>query len=118
MKPANLKVGVRLRLVLAPGVALGPGKADILQGIKETGSISAAGRRLGMSYKRAWQLVETLNGMFAEPLVAAATGGSGGGGASLTPMGDDVLDCYRRMEARAQRTLTADLDALRGKLSL
>ena len=61
---------LRLRVLLAPGLWLGPGKADLLEGIAETGSISAAGRQMGMSYKRAWGLVEGLNSMFAEPLVA------------------------------------------------
>jgi molybdate transport system regulatory protein len=61
MKAGNKQVGARLRIVLEPDIAIGPGKADILQGIKETGSIAAAGRRMGMSYKRAWLLVETMN---------------------------------------------------------
>src|SRR5581483_3881506 len=69
---------IRLRIMLAPGTPLGPGKAQLLQGIKETGSISAAGRRMGMSYKRAWYLVEALNGHFDAPMVEATKGGRAG----------------------------------------
>ncbi len=105
----------RLRVVLDEGVFLGPGKADLLEGIAETGSIAAAGRRLGMSYKRAWMLVETLNGYFAKPLVTAATGGKAGGGAQLTPLGQDVLARYRRMAAATEKAIAADVAALRKK---
>jgi molybdate transport system regulatory protein len=108
----------RLRVVLSPGVFLGPGKADLLQGIAETGSISAAGRRMGMSYKRAWQLVETLNGYFRAPLVTAASGGRTGGGASLTALGEQVLARYRRIAAATEKACAADIRALqklRGK---
>ena len=70
---------LRLRLVYPGGAMLGPGKADLLEGIRETGSIAAAGRRMGMSYKRAWSLVETMNAMFAAPLVETSRGGAAGG---------------------------------------
>lgn len=102
----------RLRVVLAPGVFLGPGKADLLDAIAETGSISAAGRRMGMSYKRAWQLVETLNGYFRMPLVTAATGGKAGGGAQLTKLGAEVLARYRRMDAATAKACAAEIKAL------
>lgn len=105
----------RLRVVLDEGVFLGPGKADLLEGIAETGSIAAAGRRLNMSYKRAWMLVETLNGYFAKPLVQAATGGKAGGGAQLTPLGQDVLARYRRMAAATEKAIAKDVAALRKK---
>ncbi len=112
-KAATQKPAARLRVVLAPDVFLGPGKADLLEGIAETGSIAAAGRRLGMSYKRAWMLVETLNGYFAKPLVTAATGGKAGGGAQLTPLGQDVLIRYRRMAAATETAIAKDVAALR-----
>jgi len=112
-KAASQKPAARLRVVLAPDVFLGPGKADLLEGIAETGSISAAGRRLNMSYKRAWMLVETLNGYFAKPLVQAATGGKAGGGARLTPLGEDVLRRYRRMAAATEKAIAEDVAALR-----
>jgi molybdate transport system regulatory protein len=109
MKAKALAELVRLRLRLAPGIDLGPGKADLLEGILETGSISAAGRRMRMSYKRAWRLVDELNGLFDAPLVAASTGGSGGGGASLTKLGRDVLARYRRMHAACCAAVARDL---------
>jgi molybdate transport system regulatory protein len=73
---------------------LGPGKADLLAGIRRTGSIAAAGREMGMSYKRAWVLVEELNAAFREPLVSSTRGGPGGGGARLTEAGAEVLCLY------------------------
>lgn len=109
MKAKELRELVRLRLRLGPGIDLGPGKADLLEGILETGSISAAGRRMRMSYKRAWQLVDELNGLFDAPLVAASPGGSGGGGASLTKRGRDVLARYRRMHAACVAAIAVDL---------
>ena len=102
----------RLRIFLAADVMLGPGKADLLEGIAETGSISAAGRRMGMSYKRAWQLVETLNGYFRSPLVQAAPGGARGGGAALTPLGQKVLAHYRRMAQATEAACAAEMKAL------
>lgn len=76
--------------------AFGPGKADMLAAIASEGSISAAGRHLGMSYKRAWSLVESMNTHYARPLVESARGGSNGGGAHLTPEGEAMLAAYRR----------------------
>jgi molybdate transport system regulatory protein len=90
---------LRLRIVLRPGAALGPGKIDLLEAIAETGSIRAAGSRFKMSYRRAWGLVAELNAMFKTPLVVAETGGRGGGGARLTPLGRAVVERFRRMEA-------------------
>jgi molybdate transport system regulatory protein len=103
----------RLRIVLGSDIALGPGKADLMQGIRETGSISAAGRRMGISYKQAWLLVETMNACFAKPLVAAVKGGKSGGGAHLTPLGEEVLRRFRRMQDSSTRAIAADLAALK-----
>ena len=103
---------LRLRVVFAPGGMLGPGKADLLALIDETGSISAAGRRMGMSYKRAWTLVETLNGLFVAPLVESSRGGDGGGGARLTETGREVLARYRALERRAAQAAADDIAAL------
>lgn len=108
---------VSLRLVLAPEVAIGPGKADLLEAIAETGSIAAAGRKLAMSYKRAWHLIETLNRAFAEPLVLASRGGSGHGGAVLTPLGAEVLAVYRRIEQASTEAAAEDLGRLGGQLA-
>ncbi len=112
MKTVNKEPGVKLRLVLKPGIALGPGKAEILRGIRDTGSISATGRRLGMSYKRAWQLVDLLNHHFKEPLVETSKGGKQRGGARLTPMGEKVLTCYDRMLQKTEKIIAGDLNKL------
>ena len=112
MKPKNQAAGARLRIVLSPGIAIGPGKADLLAAIAETGSISAAGRRLKMSYRRAWLLVEELNGSFQKPVVTADKGGAKGGGARLTDLGTDVLRRFRNMEKRTAKAIEADLAAL------
>jgi len=107
---------VRLRLVFAPEVSFGPGKADLLQSIRERGSISAAGRSMQMSYKRAWQLVDELNRMFSEPLVDCARGGARGGGARLTEAGEQVLMLYRTAEDAAAVAGAAAIGALRERL--
>jgi molybdate transport system regulatory protein len=91
----------RMRILLGSSIAIGPGKAALLELIGETGSIAAAGRRMGMSYRRAWVLTKTMNACFRAPLVEAAKGGAGGGGAWLTPMGREVLALYRGMEGHA-----------------
>ena len=104
-------------VVLAYAQQVGPGKADLLEFIGETGSISAAGRRMKMSYKRAWQLVETLNKAFDTPLIETSTGGRAGGGAVLTPLGREVLRRYRAMEAEAQTVVQQGVEALRSRLS-
>lgn len=117
MKAGNRTLGARLRIVLERDVAIGPGKADLLQGILESGSIAAAGRRMGMSYKRAWYLVLTMNRCFREPLVEASKGGRAGGGARLTELGHEVLQRYRRMEAVSARAIEGDLEALRAYLA-
>jgi molybdate transport system regulatory protein len=117
-KLRNRTVGARLRIVLGPDIAIGPGKAAILEGVKQTGSIAAAGRRMHMSYKRAWHLVRTVNRCFKVPLVAASKGGRRGGGAQLTPLGEEVLRRYRHMESRTARVTAADLQALRKVLAV
>ncbi len=112
MKAGNRTLGLRLRVVLEPDIAIGPGKADLLEGIGETGSIAAAGRRMGMSYKRAWLLVETMNHCFREPLVRTSRGGSAKGGAVLTLAGAEVLALYRRMEERSAHAVVTELQGL------
>jgi molybdate transport system regulatory protein len=98
---------------LGDAIAVGPGKADLLEGIRDMGSIAAAGRRMGMSYKRAWLLVDTMNSCFSKPLVEAVKGGKLGGGARLTPLGEDVLARYRRMQAATGRAIAGDMAALK-----
>jgi molybdate transport system regulatory protein len=103
--PASL----RLRLLFGDRLVLGPGKAELLAGIADTGSIAAAGRAMGMSYKRAWSLVEEMNAAFREPLVTSARGGAGGGGAVLTEAGLAVLGAYRSMVAATDRACAGDI---------
>ena len=99
----------KLRVMFGAEIAIGPGKADLLEAIAASGSISESARRLGMSYRRAWLLVDTMNRCFREPLVASATGGSGGGGAQVTPFGRTVLARYRALETRVERALDRPL---------
>lgn len=107
---------LRVRVVFGDRGMIGPGKADLLERIDRCGSIAAAGREMGMSYKRAWELIGTLNAMFCAPLVTRTRGGAGGGGAALTGTGREVLAHYRRMEAEAAQAGTRQLDALQGLL--
>ncbi len=111
--PRPRAAGPRLRIVIEPDVAIGPGKADLLEAIRDTGSISAAGRKLGMSYRRAWLLVDELNQHLGAPVVDAVTGGAKGGGAALTRTGEEVLTRYRAMEAACRTVIAADVQALR-----
>jgi len=94
------------------GARIGPGKAKLLESIRDTGSISAAARDMDMSYKRAWLLLDSMNQAFTEPAVTAAPGGAGGGGATLTPFGAEVLERYRRINDRAAATADDDIAAL------
>ena len=103
---------LRITIVFPSGARIGPGKAALLQSIKDTGSISAAARDMGMSYKRAWVLLESINQAFKKPVVRAATGGAGGGGAMLTTFGMDLLERYRRIQRQASSTVETDLKAL------
>ena len=92
---------VRVRILAGSAVAIGPGKADLLEAIADTGSISAAARRMRMSYRRAWLLVHTMNECFEQPLVDAVKGGPTGGGARITATGQEVLAHYRELLATA-----------------
>ena len=103
---------VRISIVFESGARIGPGKATLLESIRDTGSISAAARDMGMSYKRAWVLLDSINQAFTEPVVTAAPGGSGGGGAVLTPFGAEVLERYRRIHDQAATIAADDLAAL------
>ena len=104
---------LRLRIQFGDDAMLGPGKADLLEQIQATGSIAAAGRAMGMSYKRAWSLVEEMNAAFQPALVDRARGGAQGGGAALSETGQQVLAHYRRIEDIATQSSTAEMDALR-----
>ena len=108
---AKTNTAPRLRILLGETIAIGPGKAQLLGLIEKHGSISAAARDMGMSYRRAWTLVETMNRTFREPVVAAATGGRGGGGAEVTEFGREALRRYRAMEEKAAASVSVEMDA-------
>ena len=105
-----------LRVKFSDDFYVGPGRADLLDGIAATGSISAAGKQMGMSYKRAWSLVQALNEGFGAPLVEASRGGAGQGGASLTADGVFVLERYRAMQAATRKAIAADVTAIAKRL--
>jgi molybdate transport system regulatory protein len=106
-KPATIQAAPtlrpRLRITCGDDIALGPGKAELLQHLKETGSIAEAARRLGMSYMRAWTLLKTMERCFKQPLVRAGRGGRQGGGAALTETGLKALALYQQMEEECLR---------------
>jgi molybdate transport system regulatory protein len=102
-----------LRVTLSEAFYVGPGRADLLEGIAETGSIAAAGKRMGMSYKRAWSLVQALNEGWGSPLVVTARGGAAQGGASLSDDGAFVLARYRNMQTKTRTAIAADVAAMK-----
>lgn len=103
---------LRIRVVFGAAGMMGPGKAELLERIARCGSIAAAGREMGMSYKRAWMLIETLNAMFRAPLVESTRGGPGGGGAVLTETGRQVLAQFRAMEGAASAASASHVAAM------
>lgn len=106
------RVQFRLRIRRGEDIAVGPGKIDLLEAIGDTGSITAAARRLGMSYRRAWLLVDTMNRCFKRPVVETEAGGKRGGGTRLTAVGAQVLQRYRRVEKLAARAAAVELREL------
>lgn len=105
------RASLRLRIVFPGERQIGPGKADLLEAIERTGSISSAARELGMSYRRAWLLVDELGKLFKRPIVTTAAGGAHGGGAALTDFGRALIAAYRRIEDRAAEAVRAELVA-------
>jgi molybdate transport system regulatory protein len=103
--------GLTLRILSGDGPAMGPGRARLVSLIESTGSISAAAREMGMSYRRAWQLVDALNATFREPLVVTAVGGKRGGGAMVTDFGRRMVETYHAMEAKASAVIADDIGA-------
>jgi molybdate transport system regulatory protein len=101
--------GLTLRVLGKRAPAMGPGKAELIERIAETGSISGAARAMGMSYRRAWQLVEALNRDYRERVFDTATGGKRGGGARVTPFGRQILALFRSMEDKASAAIAGDL---------
>jgi molybdate transport system regulatory protein len=109
MKP---KVQFRLRIYRDDSIAIGPGKIALLEAIAETGSISAAGRQLGMSYRRAWMLIDEMNRALNSPAVSTASGGAHGGGSALTPVGEQIVRHYRAIESTARVAAATDIAGL------
>lgn len=103
---------VRPHLYIGTSIALGPGKVDLLREVAATHSISAAARALGMTYKHAWLLVDSLSQAFGRPVVETAIGGKGGGGARLTELGTRLVECYAAIEARLHASAKNELEAL------
>jgi molybdate transport system regulatory protein len=101
--------GLLLRVLSDRSPAMGPGKAQLVTLIADTGSISAAARKMGMSYRRAWQLVEAVNKSFNRPVVLTATGGKRGGGAVVTDFGKRLVERYHAMETKASDAIAPDL---------
>jgi len=101
--------GLTLRVLAGSLATMGPGKAELVERIVRTGSISAAAREMRMSYRRAWKLVESLNAAFRRPVVVTATGGRRGGGAQVTPFGKKAIARFRAMERKASRAIDSDL---------
>lgn len=98
----------RVRILMGEMTSMGPGRADLIDAIARTGSISAAGREMGMSYRRAWLLIDSTNAAFIEPLVIKVAGGAGGGGAMVTDFGRGIVEHYRAMERKAADSITGD----------
>ena len=104
--------GLSLRIEIDPNGRIGPGKIALLERVDEHGSIAAAGRSLGMSYKRAWALIDEMNQCFGKPVVATQMGGRDGGGSALTPFGRDLIAHYRAIETKAHKAVALHLEAL------
>ncbi len=105
-----------IRIDLDPARRIGPGKIALLEAIKAHGSISAGGRAMGMSYKRAWELVDEIGKLCGKPVVASQTGGKHGGGARLTPLGLSLILLYRDVERAAMEAASPHLEALRREI--
>lgn len=107
----------RLRVYRDEVVAIGPGKIELLEAVRDVGSISGAARHIGMSYRRAWLLLDELNKSLTSPATQASTGGARGGGARLTPVGEEIIARYRAIEEKAYAAGAQDLEALQRMLA-
>jgi len=112
MPPPKPDIRFRLRIDVDHEAAIGPGKIALLEAIMTTGSISAAARKLGMSYRRAWLLIEDINGRLKAPAVTRAKGGVLGGSSALTPSGEELVRLYRTLEASAYSETLPEVRAL------
>jgi molybdate transport system regulatory protein len=103
---------IRIRIYFGDGHSVGPGKVQLLEAVRELGSISAAARSMGMAYRHAWELIDDMNQCFRSPVVTGTSGGRAGGGATLTPFGEEVVRRFRAMEKRARKAMARDVEAL------
>ena len=103
----------RIRIMAGDSIALGPGKVDLLEAVQRKGSISQAAKEIKLSYRRAWDMVDTMNHCFKEPLVISSTGGKGGGGARLTPLGNRMILLYRSMESTAEKSTQSEWKSIK-----
>lgn len=110
------RLKLTLRVMVEETIALGPGKISLLDSIAKNGSISAAARTMGMSYARAWRLVDDMNRCFTNPLVLTASGGRHGGGAQVTQEGERVLEIFRAMDRAAREAAQSGFDAIQPML--
>ena len=115
-KTRNIRCRSRFRIMSDDLIALGPGKVDLLESIDKAGSISEAARQGHISYRRAWDMVDAMNQCFKKPLVESGTGGKGGGGAALTPLGKKVIEIYRDMEKKASQATQEEWKSLKKHL--
>lgn len=98
---------IKAQILMGDAIAIGPGKADLLEAVRGTGSIAAAGRALGLSYRRTRDMIDTLNACWRVPLIHTVKGGRKGGGSALTPTGTTVLESYRALQAALERAAEA-----------
>lgn len=110
------RLKLKAQVLLGDAIAIGPGKADLLEAIARTGSIASAGRSLGLSYRRTRDMVEALNASWRAPLIETSKGGAGGGGTVLTPTGGELLRRYRALDKALQRTAARHAGSLVGLL--
>jgi len=108
---------LRMRVTVGEMVAVGPGKIALLEALAREGSITAAAKALGMSYRRAWLLIDETNKALREPAVSTAQGGAKGGGSQLTETGERLVALYRGIENKALLHCAADIKALQSLLT-
>ena len=117
-KTSKVHCRSRYRIMSGDQIALGPGKVDLLESIDKVGSISEAARQINISYRRAWEMVNTMNQCFSKPLVESMKGGKGGGGAKLTSLGEKVTAIYRQMEVKASLSTKQEWNSLKKNLTV
>ena len=104
------KLKPRLRILFGEATALGPGKVELIEAIEQAGSISGAAKNMGMSYRRAWNLADSINHDFKEAIIETNSGGKGGGGATISPIGREILTRYREIEDKAMASVTKEVE--------